>query len=278
MVEKKTDNQKTTTKKVATKSATTKKVATKKVATKKSTSNNTAAASDAPSQNGVETLSTIKTLIDEMRQENINRDKQTASLVQEIRQGFSSYSEHATKQESEREQEMTKLYQSLQTAFTKVEDTGNDREDRSLLILKALSDSIMKDHEQTLKEVLEQEKLQDKKFQHLTQVEDRRAGRNRWIAIPGMIIGITAIIYMFHVVNVMDVAMTSMSKDMNKMQFSVANMSEKMDGMSQDTSSMSTDMKKLNQNMGQMSRDLNIMTYNVSPTMKGLRDMMPWAP
>lgn len=258
-------------------------VAEKKNETKKTVSSSETMNDDvneslaAPYQQDQDTLVTIQAIVEEMRQENINRDKQTASLVKEIRQGFGNYSDFFSKQESEREQEMTKLYQSLQSAFSKVEENGNNREDRSLLILKALSDSIMKDHEQTLKEVQEQEKLQDKKFQHLTKVEEHRAGRNRWIAIPGMVIGITAIIYMFYVVSVMEKAMTSMSEDMHEMQFAVVNMSEKMDGMSVDTHSMNASMEKLNHNMGQMSKDMNVMTYYVSPTMKGMRTMMPWS-
>lgn len=221
-----------------------------------------------------ETLTAFKTIIEQMRQDNHNRDKQTALMVKEVREGFASI---FSQQESKREQEMSKLYQSLHSAFSSIEEHGNEREDRSLSILKALSDSIMKDHEQTLKEVQEQEKLQDKKLHNLTIVQEQRSGRNRWLAIPGMFLGITAIIYMFYVVSIMEEAMTSMSRDMHEMQFAVANMSNKMDGMSDDTHSMNTSMKQLNGNMGQMSRDMNVMTHYVSPTMKGIRTMMPWS-
>ena len=279
MVDKNTDVKKTTTKKVAAKATTTKKQSVKKSAPKKSATIMTDTQSNASStQNNMETLTTIKSIVDEMRQENISRDKHLTSMVQEIRQGFTTYSDHSVEQNSEREQEMTKLYQSLQNAFSNVENNDNEREDRSLLILQALSESIMKDHEQALKELEEQEKLQDKKLQHLSRVEKQRSGRNRWIAIPGVIIAVTAIIYMFYVVTVMETAMTSMSEDMHNIQFAVVNMSDKMDGMSQDTGSMNTNMQQLNGNIGQMSTDLNIMTHNVSPAMKGMRDIMPWSP
>lgn len=261
MVDKNTDVKKTTTKKVAAKATTTKKQSIKKSAPKKSATIKTATQSNASStQNNMETLTTIKSIVDEMRQ------------------GFTAYSDRSSEQNSEREQEMTKLYQSLHNTFSKVEKNDNEREDRSLLILQALSESIMKDHEQALKELEEQEKLQDKKLQHLSRVEKQRSGRNRWIAIPGVIIAVTAIIYMFYVVTVMETAMTSMSEDMHNIQFAVVNMSDKMDGMSQDTGSMNTNMQQLNRNIGQMSTDLNIMTHNVAPAMKGMRDMMPWSP
>lgn len=280
MVEKKTDTKKTATPEGASKAASTKKAPVKKVAAKKTAANSTATTTSRtpPAQKNVDILKSIKVITDEMRLENVNRDKQITSLVQEIRLGFNNHSEQSDKYESEHEKEMTKLYQSLQNTFSKADESDSKREDRSMMILKALSDSIMKDHEQTLKEVLEQEKLQDKKFKHLTKVEEQRAGRNRWIAIPGMIIGITAIIYMFYVVTIMESAMTSMSRDMHEIQFAVVNMSTKMDGMSQNTGSMDTNMQQLNRNIGQMSQDLNILTYNVSPAMKGMRDMMPWSP
>jgi len=244
-------------------------------------------------------LKTIQTIVEEMRNEQDNRDKQITTLVQEMRQGFTAQSQRSEQTSTERDREMVKLYQSLQGAFSSVKQSAADGEDRSLQILKTLSESIMQDHELTLKEVQEQEKLHDKKFEHLSKVEEKRAGRNRWIAIPGMIIGIIAIIYMFYVVSVMEKAMTSMSSDMGHMQLAVGNMSQKMDGMSQDTRSMSSvlellntsvgemsgdtssmhsSMLNLNENVGQMSKDLNILTYNVSPTMKGMRDMMPWSP
>ncbi|MBC8210494.1 MAG: hypothetical protein H8E21_05450 [Gammaproteobacteria bacterium] len=250
-------------------------------------------------QNDSIMLTTIQTIVEEMRQEQVNRDKQITTLVQEMQQGFNTQSQRSDQTNAERDREMVKLYQSLQGAFSSVKQSSADGEDRSLQILKTLSESIMQDHELTLKEVQEQDKLHEKKFQHLSQVEEKRAGRNRWIAIPGMILGIIAIIYMFYVVSVMEKAMTSMSSDMGHMQLAVGNMSQKMDGMSQDTHSMSSvllllntsvgemsqdtssmhsSMLNLNSNVGQMSQDLNILTHNVSPTMKGMRDIMPWSP
>ncbi|MBT4448990.1 MAG: hypothetical protein HOC92_04750 [Gammaproteobacteria bacterium] len=63
----------------------------------------------------------------------------------------------------------------------------------------------------------------------------------------------------------------TMSKDTHSMN---SNMTQ----LSTDIGSMSEDMKKLNGNVTLMSRDLNVLTYNVAPTMKGMRDMMPWSP
>lgn len=266
---KETPVKKSSAKKTVIKKAATRKTAANKIASKSSTGTN---------QNNTAMLSTIESVINEMRREYDSRDKQITLLVQEIRRGFGDYSERFSQQEADREKETTKLYQTLQNTFSTMEGSENERENRSQIILKSLSDSIIRDHEQTLIEVHEQEKVQDKKLQQLDKIYQRRTGRNRLIAIPGIIIAIIAIIYMFYVVTIMEEAMTSMSGDMHKIQIAVKDMSNNMNMMSTDTNSMNRNMTHLNNNVSLMSRDLNILTYNVAPTMKGMRDMMPWSP
>jgi hypothetical protein len=48
--------------------------------------------------------------------------------------------------------------------------------------------------------------------------------------------------------------------------------------MSTDTASINSNMQQLSGNMGRVSQDLNVLTHNVAPAMKGMRDVMPWAP
>jgi outer membrane murein-binding lipoprotein Lpp len=55
-------------------------------------------------------------------------------------------------------------------------------------------------------------------------------------------------------------------------------MGDKIGTISEDTTAMSSNLQQLNGNTQQMSRDLNVMTNNVGPAMKGMRDVMPWAP
>jgi len=301
MVEKKPSRKKapvkkaTATDKPPVKKATAKKAATKKASIKKSVTKKPTSTVDSKKTSlatgttdssvfNSEALATIQSIVKEMQAEQKSRDMQITSLVKEMQKGFSTHS-----------------------------NLSSEQEDRSQRILQSLTSTIMQDHEQTLKEVHEQEKLHDKKFEHLTRVEEHRAGRNKWIAIPGTILAVIGIIYMFHVVNIMEDAMTSMSSDMGKMQLAVTTMTQKVTTMSQDThsmnnsmvelnssvgkmgkdthsmnsnmtvlstdiGSMSGDMEKLNGNVTVMSRDLNVLTYNVAPTMKGMRDMMPWSP
>ncbi|MBT7206649.1 MAG: hypothetical protein HN868_04775, partial [Gammaproteobacteria bacterium] len=219
-IKKATATDKPPVKKATVRKAATKKAAIKKSVNKKPTSagapEKTSAVSTTKDSNAfnTEALATIQSIVKEMQAEQKSRDMQITSLVKEMQKGFTTHSNLSSEQNSARNEEMNKLYQSLDSTFSSLKVKSNEQEERSQSIIKSLTSTIMKDHEQTLKEVHEQEKLQDKKFKHLTKVEEHRAGRNKWIAIPGMIMAVIAIIYMFHVVNVMETAMTSMSSDM----------------------------------------------------------------
>ncbi len=281
---KKASRKKATAKKAATskstakKSAAVKRAPVKKAAVKKKTATPAKTADPAAKSaaENAEALQLITQLVAAQQQENQNRDRQMADLVTEVTKGFERFSVQAASSESERDQEMARLYQNLDGAFNKASETDREQDERTMTVVKALSESIMRDHEQTLKEFQEQKKLQDKKIEHLTKLQEQRHGRNRWIAIPAVIIAIIAVIYMVHVVRVMETAMSSMSGDMQTMNASVQNMSNKMNVISLDTSSMNTNMQQLNRSMQQMSRDLNVMTHNVVPTMRGMGDLMPW--
>ena len=213
------------------------------------------------------------------------RDKQISSLIEEVRDGFTTLSTSSSKQGEEHQKEMTGLYQSLQKAFGQIKNDSSDNEELNLNFFKSMSDSMMSDHEQTLKEIKEQGILQDKKIAHMTGMMKQRTGRNRLIAIPGVILAVVGVIYMFYVVSIMEKAMTNMSTNMHFMQLDVGSMSGNIGDMSgnistisQDTSSMSSNMQKLNGNVGYMSKDLNVLTHNVAPAMKGMSNLMPWAP
>ncbi len=306
-VRKKASSRKTAAKKSVIRKAAVQKSATKKASAKKSSaaaktaapaSSSAAASAIRAAQDTERTLTLVRDLVETLKQENHSRDKHMAQLVSEVRQGFSEVSSRSGAQKDAQDQERQRLYDSLQHAFSNAEDSNKASEERSLMILKSLSDSLMRDHELTLKEMQEQSELQDRKIEDLTRIEEKRARRSRWLALPGMVLAIIAIIYMFQVVKVMEKAMTSMSGDMNQMNLSVGNMSSKMDGMASDTgslkqsvadmtglmgemstntASMSRDMDRLNNNLTSMNYNLGIMTRQVSPTMKGMRDMMPWS-
>lgn len=261
---------KATSKKTVKKTAAAKKAVTKKKAStvKKAAGRNLEqAASVDPS---------IQSIIEEMNSQRKSRDKQISSLIEEVRDGFSILSNSASKQDEKHQQEMAELYQSLHGVFGQIKDHSSDNDEYNVTMFKSLSDSMMNDHEQTLKEISEQGKLQDKKIEHMATMLEQRTGRNRLIAIPGVIIALIGVFYMFYVVTVMETAMTDISANMDLMQQDVASMSGNMGNISHDTASINTNMEHLNGNMGRVSQDLNVMTHNVAPAMSSFNKMMPW--
>jgi len=210
------------------KKATEKSPAPKKAAKKKPMPSPTAT---------LEALDSIKSVLNEMKTERLSRDKQ-----------------------------LSKLFDGLNTAFERVDSINNTRDDQSTASIRKLTDSIMRDHEATMKEVQEQEALADKKLGYLHQVQQQESKRNQWIAIPGSIMAVVAVIYMFYVVTIMEKAMSSMSNDMQHITVSVSNMSGRMDTISQDT-------RALNVHTGQMNR---VMNNSVAPAMNDMNNMMPW--
>ena len=207
---------------------TTKKSAPKKSAKKKAIPPTTAT---------LEALDSIKSVLDEMKTERQSRDKQ-----------------------------LSQLFDGLNTAFERVDSINNTQDNQSTASIRKLTDSIMRDHEATMKEVHEQEALADKKLGYLHQIQQQQSKRNKWIAIPGSIMAVVAVIYMFYVVTIMEKAMSSMSNDMQHITVSVNNMSGRMDTISQDT-------RALNVHTGQMNR---VMNNNVAPAMNGMNRVMPW--
>jgi len=165
-----------------------------------------------------------------------------------------------------RDKQLSQLFDGLNNAFERVGSINDKRDDYSVDSIKHLTESIMLDHEATMKEVQEQEALTDKKIDYLEQIHQRQITRNKWIAIPGSIMAIVAVTYMFYVVTIMEGAMSSMSNDMQHITGSVNNMSSRMNTISEDT-------RALNVHTGQMN---HVMNRNVAPAMNGMRNIMPW--
>ena len=227
--------------------------AAKKRVTKKSSGTRAAPANDA-----------IKTLLQDLKQERASRDKHLSDLMHEISQGFINIQENVDSRDTRRNQEITQLISGLEKAFTNVESVSQQREERSEEIIAKLSESIILDHQNLQEEVQGKERLHDKKLEQLDKIQREQVRRTRLIAIPGVIVAVFAVVYMFYTVHVMERAMTSISHDMRAMKGSMETVSTNTSGMSN--------------NMEYMRRDVGVMTHNVAPAMSGMRQMMPWAP
>jgi hypothetical protein len=261
------------------KAATKRTAPAKKSAAKKKTASVKKAVANTSTKTVEQTPSidtSIQSVIGEMNSQRKSRDKQISALIEEVRDGFSTVSNNSNKLGEEHQKEMTSLYQSLQGAFGQVNDHNIEKEELNLDVFKSLSDSMMNNHKQSLKEITQQGELQDKKIEHMNAMLKQRTGSNRLIAVPGAIIAVVGVFYMFYVVSVMETAMSDMSANMHLIQKDVGNMSGSMGNMRNDTASINTNMHQLNGNMGQVSKDLNVMTHNVAPAMASMNKILPW--
>ncbi|RDH80784.1 MAG: hypothetical protein DIZ80_17325 [endosymbiont of Galathealinum brachiosum] len=191
---------------------------------------------------------------------------QPAAVTVEALESIKSVLAEMKTERQSRDEQLSQLFDGLNGAFARADSINNDREDHSNKSIKDLTESIMRDHEATLKEVHEQEALADKKLGYLQQIQQQQSKRNKWIAIPGATMAVVAVIYMFYVVTIMEEAMSSMSNDMQHITSSVNNMSTRMNTISEDT-------RALNVHTGQMN---HVMNQNVAPAMNGMNSMMPW--
>jgi len=253
-----------------------KKITTKKkVATKKKATANTQQVTR-PATTTADTR--IVSILDEMRNDRLDRDKQLEKMVNEIRQGFETVQNDASQRETSHRQQLSELISGLDKAFTNTQNATEHREQRNDQVLSKLSESILLDHKLIQKQVIEQEVLQEKKFENQTLIQEQKLKTTRLIAIPGIAVAVFAVIYMFYTVNVMEKAMTSMSADMKEMKTSVAGITTTMTVMRGDTHAMAKNTKSMKGDLGHLTQDMNVMSRNVSPAMAGMRNMMPWSP
>ncbi|MCK5387552.1 MAG: hypothetical protein KAJ39_10205 [Gammaproteobacteria bacterium] len=152
---------------------------------------------------------------------------------------------------------LAELYQGLEGAFNKTHKDTGKRSAQSDSSFNQLSSTIIRSSEEMRKEYEEMERLQDKRIKAESQQYSHSITRTKIIAYPAIILAFAGFIHMFYTVNVMEKAMTQMSRDMT---------------------SMRKDMNILSGNISGMRHDMNVMTHNVAPAMQGMRQMIPWSP
>ena len=154
------------------------------------------------------------------------------------------------------------MIEQISQSISAIAEQSDKREERSLEMLKVLTDSLQKNQTGTA--------------QHNNSNEIAR--RNRLIGLSAAAIGVVAILAILYVVNMLGTAMTDISGDIHKIQLSVGDISTRMDSMTLDINSMSGNMHQLNRNITTMSKDLSILSYTLAPSLQGMRGGGPWAP
>ncbi len=184
------------------------------------------------------------------------RDKSTQAIM-ELKEGLIALQQQNEARMSAQENKLAELYQGLEGAFNKIHKDTGKRSAQSDSSFNQLSSTIIRSSEEMRKEYEEMESLQDKRIKAESQQYSHSITRTKIIAYPAIILAFAGFIHMFYTVNVMEKAMTQMSRDMT---------------------SMRKDMNILSGNISGMRHDMNVMTHNVAPAMQGMRQIMPWSP
>ena len=183
-------------------------------------------------------------------------DNSTQAILA-LKEGLISLQKQNDARMSEQENKLAELYKGLESAFIKIHQDTDERKIKSSSSFDQLSDTIIRSSDEMRKEYEEMERLQEKRLKAENQQYTHSITRTKIIAIPAIVLAFAGFIHMFYTVNVMEKAMSQMSKDMTYMR---------------------KDMSSLTHNISGMRQDMNVMTHNVAPAMNGMRRMMPWSP
>ena len=186
-----------------------------------------------------------------MSSENENSTK----AILELKEGLIALQQQNESRMSVQENKLAELYQGLESAFSKIHQDTGKRKHHNDSSFDQLSDTIIRSSEEMRKEYEEMEKLQDKRRETESQQYSHSITKTKIVAYPAIVLAFAGLIHMFYTVNVMEKAMTQMSKDM---------------------SGMRRDVNTLSVHVSGMRQDMNILTHNVAPAMNGMRQMMPW--
>jgi septal ring factor EnvC (AmiA/AmiB activator) len=188
------------------------------------------------------------------------------------------------------------LMQSLQSVFDKIHKDNQVRDDNQEKLIEEFTQRLSHAFEQTHTEAREREQLLQEKLDAIEREQRYKIQRIKLFSLPGTLIAVAALIYLFYVVHVMERSMTSMSADMHQIQANIADIGSDTAQMSQgvvvmnqqmaringnmehintNVQGMNGNMHHLNRNVGVMTNDVGAMSHTVSPVMNNMRKFMP---
>lgn len=188
------------------------------------------------------------------------------------------------------------LMQSLQSVFDKIHKDNQLRDDNQEKFVEEFSQRLSRAFEQTHNEAKEREKLLQDKLDAIEREQRYKIQRIKLFSLPGTLIAIAALIYLFYVVHVMERSMNSMSADMHQIQAHIADIGSdtaqmsngvvvmnqqmaqingNMEHINTNVKGMNGNMHHLNRNVGVMTNDVGAMSHTVSPVMGNMRKFMP---
>lgn len=188
------------------------------------------------------------------------------------------------------------LMQSLQSVFDKIHNDNQLRDDNQEKFVEEFSQRLSHAFEQTHKEAKEREKLLQDKLDAIEREQSYKIQRIKLFSLPGTLIAVAALIYLFYVVHVMERSMNSMSADMHQIQINIADIGSdtaqmsngvvvmnqqmaqingNMEHINTNVKGMNGNMHHLNRNVGVMTNDVGAMSHTVSPVMNNMHKFMP---
>jgi uncharacterized protein YoxC len=188
------------------------------------------------------------------------------------------------------------LLQGLQSVFDKIHKDSQARDDHQEKIIEDFSERLTQAFEQSHSEAEVKEKLLLERLETIEKEQSYRIQRIKLFSLPGTLIAIAALIYLFYVVHIMERSMTSMSADMNQIQHHIASIGDDTHAMSggviemnrqmaqtnksmevitSQVQGMNDNMNHLTRNVGVMTNDVGAMSHTVSPVMNGMRKFVP---
>jgi len=222
--------------------------------------------------------------------------KKAQTTKKTVKKKAAPASQHHSKAGIQESPVLPGLMQSLQSVFDKIHKDSVVREDHQEKIIGEFSEHLTQAFQNTHKEAKERERLLQEKLEAIEREQTYKIQRIKLFSLPGTLIAITALIYLFYVVHVMERSMNSMSADMHQIQNHIADigsdtrqmsngvvvMNQEMAEMNGNMKTMNTQVKGMNGNMSNLNRNVGVMTndvgdmsHTVSPVMGTMRNFMP---
>jgi hypothetical protein len=177
---------------------------------------------------------------------------------------------------------MPGLLQNLQGVFDKIYKDNRDQDRARDLLVKDLNIHLQRSFKSMHRQLEEREKLLDRKLKGIDRSHTQELKRVKLLSVPLAVISLVAIVYLFYVVRVMEVAMSSMSQDMKQMTAYMETITDDTHALSFNTAMMVTKVDEMNSQMAAMNGsvyylrgDMHQMTRSVSPAMTSFNRFMP---
>jgi len=177
---------------------------------------------------------------------------------------------------------MPGLLKNLQGVFDKIHSDNRDRDRTQQQTAEEFAVHMQNAFNEMHSQLEEREQLLDAKLKGMDRTQNYQLRRVKIMSIPVVMFSLIAVVYLFYVVRVMEMSMTSMSKDMHQITAYMDVISADTHAMTLNTANMNSQMAAMNTNVHNMNTTVNHMRHDVynmsrtvSPAMSSISRFMP---